>query len=82
MKHNNHGGLTLVPMPGFILMAEEVKKIIESKHTDTLVDIAIPEFGWRASGEPFVRLYKKYIGGHDCIVVASGPGTYEMLGQL
>ena len=91
MKHpksprpfNQHGGLTLVPMPGFEALAQQVKETLE--HADfefqTFVDVAQPEFGERASGEPFVRLGKQHIAGHDCVVLGSGPGTPEMLTHL
>jgi ribose-phosphate pyrophosphokinase len=40
------------------------------------------EFGYRASGEPYVRLGKEHIAGHDCVVLTSGPGTPAMLLQL
>jgi len=77
-----HGGLTIVPMPGFENLAIELAKIIEDKDSrPTQVDIAIPKFGLRSSGEPFVQLGKTHIGNHDCVVITSGPGTYEMLGQ-
>lgn len=81
---NQHGGLTLVPMPGFERLARDVKGRIEqgSYAFETPVDIAEPEFGLRSSGEPFVRLGKEHIAGHDCVVLASGPGTPEMLTQL
>ena len=46
------------------------------------MDIVPPQFGKRANGEPYIKLGKDHIGGHDCVVITSGPGTYEMLGQL
>lgn len=84
---NRHGGLTIVPMPGFESVAEEMKKEIERLGADpnrytTNVDIAIPKFSLRPSNEPGVKQGKKHIGGHDCFILTSGPGTYEMLGQL
>lgn len=84
---NRHGGLTIVPMPGFESMAEEMKKEIERlgtdpKHYATNVDIAVPKFSLRPSNEPGVKQGKEHIGGHDCFILTSGPGTYEMLGQL
>jgi len=81
---NQHGGLTLVPLPGFEPLADRVKTQLEKNgfEFETTVDVAVPEFGTRASGEPFVRLGKEHIAGHDCVVLASGPGTPEMLMQL
>ncbi|MDD9934559.1 MAG: ribose-phosphate diphosphokinase [Myxococcales bacterium] len=81
---NQHGGLTLIPMPGFEQLAREVKERIEQDRYEfeTAVDIAAPEFGFRSSGEPFVRLGKEHIAGHDCVVLTSGPGTPAMLMQL
>lgn len=81
-QFNRNGGLTLVPMPGFEDIAERVKNLITQKSNITEVDITVPVFGERASGEPFVKLRKDHIGGHDCVVLTSGPGTYQMLGQL
>ncbi len=85
---NRHGGLTLVPMLGFEDLAErvaaKVRVIGEEEEEDrwtTPVDIAKPKFGTRSSGEPFLQLGKRHIGGHDCVVIGSGPGTFEMLGQ-
>lgn len=84
---NRHGGLTLIPMPGFENIARELKILIEQKGSQkdrfpTPVDIAIPQFGLRPSKEPWVKLGKHHVGGHDCFVITSGPGTYEMIGQL
>jgi hypothetical protein len=81
---NQHGGLTLVPLPGFEPLAEKVKRTLETGdfEFDTAVDVALPEIGKRASGEPFVRLGKQHIAGHDCVVLGSGPGTPEMLVHL
>ena len=81
-NYNRNGGLTLVPMPGFEKLAEELRRIIEKKKRKTHVDIVIPEFGYRQSKEPFIRLPKEHIGGHDCVVLTSGPGTPEMLINL
>ncbi len=83
---NRHGGLTLLPMPGFRTLADAIAARIaavgsEEGGTHTPVDIAEPEFGLRSSGEPFLRLGKRHVGGHDVVVLTSGPGTYEMLGQ-
>lgn len=80
--YNRNGCLTLVPMPGFEGMAQQMKDYIEGRDRRTLVYIATPHFGFRANGEPFIRLGKKHIGGHDCIVVGSGPGTPLVLLQL
>jgi len=88
MEYNQNGGLTLIPLPHFGASAEKLKEIIEGKRDAkkseifTPVDIAVPEFGTRASGEPYIRLGKDHIGGHDCMILTSGPGTYEMLIQL
>ncbi len=81
---NQHGGLTLIPMPGFEDLALEVKGRVEagSYEFDTSIDVADFEFGYRASGEPYVRLGKEHIAGHDCVVLTSGPGTPAMLLQL
>lgn len=81
------GGLTLVPMPGFVELAQKVKTYIEMRGAKkgakaTPVDVVVPEFGERDSGEPFVRLGKPHIGGHDCVVLTSGPGTPKMLMHL
>lgn len=87
-SYNRHGGLTLVAMPGFEVMAQKVKDKIElmAKEDEdkqaTPVDVVYPIFGERASGEPYLRLGKDHIGGHDCVVITSGPGTYKMLIQL
>jgi ribose-phosphate pyrophosphokinase len=78
---NQHGGLTLVPLPGFEALAREVRRLLETAdfEFETAVDVALPEFGTRASGEPFLRLGKQHIAGHDCVLLGSGPGTAEML---
>mgnify|MGYP001614838425 CR=1 FL=1 len=83
IQYNRNGGLTLVPMPGFEALARQVKEKIEGrKDRPTPVDIVHPVFGERDSGEPFLQLGKDHIGGHDCVVLTSGPGTYQMFGQL
>ncbi|HIF05759.1 MAG TPA: ribose-phosphate pyrophosphokinase [Gemmatimonadetes bacterium] len=81
---NQHGGLTLIPMPGFEDLAREVKRRVEvgRYEFDTSIDVADFEFGYRASGEPYVRFGKEHIAGHDCVVLTSGPGTPAMLLQL
>lgn len=83
---NRNGGLTLVALPGFLPLAKAIKPMIEKRGEDeekpTPVDIVEPEFGLRASDEPFIRLGKDHVGGHDCIILASGPGTYEVLIHL
>lgn len=81
-KYNRNGGLTLVPLSGFVDLAQNIASHIASNHSDTPVDIVIPEFGTRASGEPFVKLGKDHVGGHDCVVLTSGPGTPKMLLEL
>lgn len=80
-KLNNNGGLTIVALPGFEEMSKIVRDTIEEKYEYT-VDFVVPKFSLRASGEPFLRLSKDHLGGHDVVAVTSGPGTYEMLGQL
>jgi len=87
MEHNRNGGLTLVPMPGFTNLAAQLKEAIEGRDNkdidpETKVDVAVPEFGLRSNSEPYVRLGKEHIGGHDCVVLTSGPGNYQMIGQL
>jgi ribose-phosphate pyrophosphokinase len=81
---NQHGGLTLVPLPGFEGLAHDVKARINDRTFQfaTSADVAEPKFGYRASGEPYLRLGKEHVGGHDCVVLTSGPGTPEMLSQL
>ncbi len=81
---NQHGGLTLVPLPGFEKMAIEVKEHLERREPGfpTTVDIAVADFGERSSGEPYIRLGKQHIAGHDCVVIGSGPGTMTMLTQM
>lgn len=86
---NRQGGLTLVPLPGFEAMAETVAARIRAiggeagaDRWDTPVDIALPIFGTRASGEPFLQFSKRHVGGHDCVLLGSGPGTWEALGQM
>jgi len=78
--HNRNGGLTLVPMPGFEKQAAKVAAFIAKKGTPC--DTAHTKFDERSNGEPFLKLPKEHIGGHDCIILTSGPGTYQMLGQL
>ena len=53
---NQHGGLTLIPMPGFESLALEVTSRVEagSYEFDTAIDVADFEFGYRASGEPYI----------------------------
>ena len=80
---NRNGGLTLVPMEGFEPMAISVKKIIDQMGNKmTIPDIVYPKFGLRAQGEPYLRLDKKHIGGHDCVILTSGPGTESLLIRL
>lgn len=87
-EFNQHGGLSLVPMPGFERMAERIRrKIVEigneggRESWSTPVDVAEPKYDHRASGEPFLQLGKRHVGGHDCVIIGSGPGTPEMLLQ-
>ncbi|HLD82036.1 MAG TPA: hypothetical protein VJA22_02430 [Patescibacteria group bacterium] len=84
---NQNGGLTLVPMPGFEQLAVDLKTAIEGKGKkedgdETPIDIAVPSFGLYVNGEPDIRLGKDHVGGHDCVILTSGPGTYQMTGQL
>lgn len=74
-------------MPGFEKMTNRVREKIESVGSKpdkemTSVDVVVPSFGERLSGEPFLRLGKEHIGGHDAVIITSGPGTYKMLVQL
>ena len=64
-----------MPLPGFESLAEKVKRTLETGdfEFDTAVDVALPEIGRRASGEPFVRLGKQHIAGHDCVVLGVDP---------
>lgn len=82
---NPSGGLTLVPSPGFKQQAVEIEHYLKTlkppQFRQTPVDVVEPEFGKHASGEPWLKLGKKHIGDHDCIVLASGPGTSTMLIQ-
>ncbi len=80
-KLNNSGGLTVVALPGFEDIATTVQQEIQRKY-EYVVDLVVPVFDLRASGEPFIKLRKEHLGGHDVVAISSGPGTYEMLGQL
>ncbi|MBT5819866.1 MAG: ribose-phosphate pyrophosphokinase [Candidatus Magasanikbacteria bacterium] len=84
--HNSNGGFTLVPLPKFERQAHRISKIIEEKvhkpTQDTPVDIALPKWGIRPSGEPFVQLSNNHISGHDVMVLAGGSGTPETLIQI
>ncbi len=84
---NVHGGLTIVPMPGFESRARRLAQLIHEKsklagELETPVDVVVPSFKLRPSAEPYLELRKKHIDGHDVFVLASGPGTYEMTGQM
>lgn len=73
-----YGGLTLVPTPGYETIANAAAEHIRgrSKCADrrtTPVDVVEPKFELRASGEPFLKLGKEHIGGHDVVVITSGP---------
>lgn len=89
-KHCNNGGLTLVPLTGFKNVALKLKQYIEamsqedgsSPEPDTRVDIADFSFDSHTQGEPRLELIKKHIGGHDCVILTSGPGTPKMLTEL
>lgn len=80
-RPNNNGGLTVVALPGFRDTANTVQAEIQRKYAYE-VDLVEPIFDLRASGEPFLKLPKDHLGGHDVVAITSGPGTYEMLGQL
>jgi ribose-phosphate pyrophosphokinase len=87
MPFNLNGGLTLVPMPGFVEQAHAVKELVEKRGMRdgmyrTPVDIATASFGEHSNGDPYVDLTKHHIGEHDCVILTSGPGTYKMLMQL
>ena len=87
IPHNDNGGLTFIPMPGFEAQAIQAAAALEEYSRKrgrryTPVDIKVPVFGSRASGEPFLKFSKQHVGGHDCVIIASGPGNWEMLGQL
>jgi ribose-phosphate pyrophosphokinase len=85
-------------MPGFGDLAERIADVIELRGTrkrwPTPVDVKKHDpdadkpgakayrFGDRASGENYLKLDKRLIGGRDCVVLASGPGTWKMQGQL
>ncbi|MFH1404899.1 MAG: hypothetical protein ABIH21_02255 [Patescibacteria group bacterium] len=84
---NRHGGLTLVPTPWFLQQAQTVQKILSdpdsfTKEFHTDVDIVEPYYGGYASGEPNLEMTKEHVGGHDVMVITSGPGDYKMQGQL
>jgi ribose-phosphate pyrophosphokinase len=80
---NRHGGLTIAPMPGFEEAADAVMALIgkigAEKGMATPVDIATIKIGSRANGEPFAQLGKQHVGGHDVVLLTSGPGTRDML---
>jgi len=89
---NINGGLTIVPLtPAFLPYAQAVKEMIESGEgpfkIKTPVDIAPIKFGEHKhdadprSAEPYAKLTKKHIGGHDCFLLGSGPGTWEVIGK-
>ncbi|MBT5808277.1 hypothetical protein HOI18_03315 [Candidatus Uhrbacteria bacterium] len=82
-----HGQLTLVPMPGFEAQARDVKRRIEEHGYKAgkpriKVDIAYPKFGFHNELEPWIDMNGIHVCGHDCVVVASGPGTPKMIIQL
>ncbi|MSU75316.1 MAG: ribose-phosphate pyrophosphokinase [Candidatus Magasanikbacteria bacterium] len=80
---NLNGGLTLMPMPCFGPLVDELKTRIEAKtERRTPIDIAEPILSLHANNEPRIKLGKNHIGGHDVVVIATGPGTYEMIVQL
>lgn len=79
-------------MPGFEDVATQLKTFIETKSLRptaerpsgryTPVDIAVPTIRTYVNGEPQIGIGKKHVGGHDCYVITSGPGTPLMLTQL
>ena len=84
---NPNGGLTIVAMTGFEDIAYQVAAGVQKKgrkrgNFRTPVDVVIPTLVYYGSGEPKVRLGKKHIGGHDVIILTSGPGTPKMLVEL
>lgn len=85
-EYNRHGGLTLVATPSFEEIGEKLKAKIENKGLResriTPTHLVVPKFDLRVNSEPVIQQSKEHIGGHDCVVLTSGPGTYEMLGQL
>ena len=80
---NRNGGLTLVPATGFGELSNQLKIELEQKGSNEgkriLVDIVCPTYGHHPSGEPFLELTKEHIGGHDVIILTSGPGTERMI---
>jgi phosphoribosylpyrophosphate synthetase len=93
VPYSGNGGLTLVPLPGFEDIAKTLKEGIERKgkstnkstgknENETPVDIAIPKFGLRPSGECYVQLSSTHIKGHDCFIICSGPGTNNRIMRL
>ncbi len=88
MQHipfNQNGGLTLIPLPTYERQAQRIAAIIQEKEKparSTLVDIALPKWGHRSNGEPFVQLSNTHISGHDVMILAGGPGTPETLLQI
>ncbi|OGL94789.1 hypothetical protein A2348_04505 [Candidatus Uhrbacteria bacterium RIFOXYB12_FULL_58_10] len=85
---NPNGGLTLVAMPGFEEQARRAARRVDelsrrsANKQYTPVDLAIPEVGEHPSGEPYMYLGKRHIGGHDCVIITSGPGTHQMQSEL
>lgn len=85
---NQHGGLTLVPLPGFEKFAESVAATFCTDYRRwagkryTKVDIAVPTIGYYGNNESSFKLPEKHIVGHDCALITSGPGTDTMLYRL
>jgi ribose-phosphate pyrophosphokinase len=82
-----NGALTLIPLPGHEELAENIrtkitKGSISEQFKATPVNIVVPKFGKHANKEPFLELEKDKVGGYDCMVLTSGPGTYKMVVQL
>jgi ribose-phosphate pyrophosphokinase len=83
---NLHGGLSLITTPGIEPLAITLREKIEAfgrrpGNLCTKVDVVIPDIGINkyAQGEPKDLSSHKGICGHDCFVLASGPGTDEMV---
>jgi len=64
--------------------AEKLENPDERKEAEknSGVDLVIPKFAKRESGEPYCQLSKEHIGGHDCVIITSGPANWQRLGEL
>jgi len=85
---NLFGGLTIVPTLGLELMAETVKPLIEAfserpNNNATPVSVVPFDIGRkRVNGEPIAASVGRGVCQHDVVVLASGPGTPEMIKNL